>query len=134
MIDLDGMPQFDREEPSASERARARRAERLRRADFRSFPVVKRPLSLSIDGKIQEIRRAYRAELERLSLLVYRPGLQRAYVQGDDREYLLDAAGRKLAAIWVQHPDPGEFILVIRSEVYAWAGSEAVGHGFDGSA
>lgn len=117
-MNFDGMPQFD--EPSETAmRARATRAARLRAVDF-SVVGALRPQIVDdpIAKRTAELRDMYRGELERLTLMFHRPGMQRVYADAEKREYLVDRDGLRLAALWVDWPDPGEYIVVIRSEVY----------------
>lgn len=132
-INVEGIPQLDRD---VGKRARDNRARRLREIDYETLGALQ-PRSIVadvIEKRVAELRAAYQTELQRLLLLVHRPGLRRVYAEKDQREYIIDGAGNKLASIWVQWPDPGEFIVVIRSEVYTLSGMEAFGNGVDGSA
>lgn len=131
-INVEGIPQLD----GAGKRARDNRARRLRELDYEMLGALQ-PRSITADlleKRVAELRAAYRNELHRLLLLVHRPGLRRVYAKEDQREYIIDGAGNKLAALWIQYPDPGEYIVVIRSEVYTLSGTEAVGNGCDGTA
>lgn len=134
MIDLEGMPQFD--EPTSGQRARLDRAERLRAMHFEQFgALVPKIASDTVAHRVEELRGAYKAELGRLCLLLHCDGLRRVYAKEDRREYLLDGRGMKLAAIWIVYPDPGEWIVVIRTEIYAVPIVESgSGHGAAGRA
>ncbi len=102
-VDLEGIPQIDRPEGGTH----------LRPSDYEAINV-----RVEMPSTFQAVRRAYKRELQALLLLYHRDGMRRVYCEADDREYLIDDEGLKLAAIWIAKPVDAA-VVIIRTEQYA---------------
>lgn len=92
------------------------------------------PIANSVNDKVVELRKKYKAELQRLILHVHRPGLARVYIPEMKREFLIGSDKTPLASIWVEWPNPGDYIVVIRSEIYVGTVFGLGAHGCEGEA
>lgn len=109
-------------------------ASRLFESAGHSYRLGQRAVDASVELKINELRRKYKEALDLLILQVCRPGMKRVYVPELKRELLVGPDNKPLAAIWVEWPKLGEFLVVIRTEIYANTPAPQNGHGCGGSA
>lgn len=137
MIKFDGIPGLDYDFDSEIQQKRKKHnfSELLLSETARNtWRLGIRGVSDCVEQRVAELRVKYRAELERVLLRVYRPGAKRAYVPEMKRDFIFSSDGRPLASVWVEWPDPGAYLVVIRSEIYVPVTLDNGAHGCEGSA